>query len=125
MPVDIEITNPRSHFRPGMTVCATCAWQLDRRPKRLLALLIWTTSGRGTTDAVAAVTLDISPLAPPASEWDVELTIPLDAPPSYDGRLMSIQWSVRLDTGVAGEMASVEFVVSPTGKPLTPQRLLK
>lgn len=125
MPIDIAITNAGpQHFRQGDAVRVTAAWELERVPKSVEVRLLYTTHGKGTTDTVV-VASEINESPPAGGRWDVSLTIPADAPPSYDGRLLSIRWAAEAVTDKAKEIAEAELVVSPTGRAIVPQTLAK
>ena len=124
MPSDVALIDAPAFYRPGETVRGRAAWRLNKLPKRLESRLVWTTAGKGTTDIVAVASVRSDALAE-AGEWAFELTIPPNAPPDYDGRLVSIKWSLVFDTGRSGETAAVQLVVSRTGRPIVPPRLAK
>lgn len=108
---------------PGSTVRVHITWTLNSPPKSIDAHLVYRTSGKGTQDRVS-VASETFEGPQPHGQWDVTLTLPPDAPPSYDGRLLSVTWFVQADAG-KHESADVEFVLSPIGRPLTPQRTEK
>lgn len=127
MPIDLALADAdQMSFRPGDVVRLTAAWRLDPAPQQIDIRLVFRTAGKGTTDLVGvAVETRASPLA--NDQWDLTLTLPADAPPSYDGRLLSITWFAQADVISAKnrvlETAELPLVVSPTGRPIVPQRL--
>ncbi|MGC4030703.1 MAG: hypothetical protein QM754_02990 [Tepidisphaeraceae bacterium] len=125
MPIDIALNDAdQRQYRQDDAVRATAAWELDRVPKRIEVRLYYTTQGKGTTDTVVVASeKNESPQA--GGRWDVSLTIPADAPSTYDGRLLSIRWGVEAVTDKSKEFADATFTVSPTGQTLRPQSLAK
>ena len=118
MPVTITLPAP-GPFRPGDAVRVAVDWSCTEPPQRIEVRLIWRTSGKGTTDRVIAVA-DTKPSPPTAGKWETTMRIPIESPPSYDGKMLSIEWVAEANTGQKDDDAEQAMVVSPTGVPITP-----
>lgn len=98
----IAVTLSADSLALGDVVHGTASWSAEKPPKKVTAVLRWYTEGRGDTDeedvAEAELTLGDSAFGLTTS-FSFTLTIPEDSPPSYDGAILRILWSVdvRLD----------------------------
>ena len=140
MPIDLAIADQNSAdpnlasdagaavLRPGAAVRLNVAWITDQPPDHIEVRLVYRTAGKGTTDVVR-VAAETRPTPLADDRWAVTLTLPADAPPSYDGKLMSISWYAQADAigpkKKVMESAELALVVSPTSRPIVPQRLTK
>jgi hypothetical protein len=112
--------------RPGDAVRLNVAWDIDAAPARIEVRLVYRTAGKGTTDVVCATT---NTQESPANSGRriITLTLPPDAPLSYDGKLLSISWFAQAELiGTkkrVTDTAELPLIVSPIGRPITPQHL--
>jgi len=109
----IDVRDGRRNFRPGETVPITCAWQLEKQPKRVEVRLVWYTRGKGDSDVSVVQTV---PFAQPRELGleRTELQLP-EGPYSFSGKLISLVWAVELIVEPSGESHRVDLVVGPHG----------
>ncbi|MDB5326401.1 MAG: hypothetical protein JWM57_1970 [Phycisphaerales bacterium] len=140
MPIDLAIADRNAAgdptgeaaamplLRPGAAVRVNVAWTTDGPAEQIEVRLVYRTAGKGTTDVVRVAA---EALAFPKADdrWSATLTLPPDAPPSYDGRLLSISWYAQAEAigpkKKVMESAELPLIVSPTGRPIIPQQLAK
>jgi hypothetical protein len=93
--LDIKFNrNPKS-FRPGENLDATFTWD-NELPGRTITLRVrWFTIGKGTTSSFDFYEEAI-PLNAPQGEKPLRIKLPR-GPLSCEGRLLTIQWSVRIE----------------------------
>lgn len=100
-------------YRPGENVSGRAIWSHAGEPRSVVVRLYWTTSGRGTTDTEVAAEV-AAPSATDAGEFRFSLAVP-PAPPSFSGKLISLEWGVELLVEPGERAIQVAIVVSPTG----------
>jgi len=111
-------------FTHGESITGKVWWQSEKEPTQIDLELKWVTDGAGTVDV--GVT-DKATLGAAYHHLGCEgalsftLHVPQDAPPSYNGSIVSINWSVKatLDLPWAIDCKTVEeIIVSPTSTAL-------
>jgi len=116
----IEIDLVTDVVECGDTVAAVARWAPEEKPPRGIDVeLTYHTEGRGDTDrkVVARARHDVTE-GESGGELPVELTVPLEGPITYDGRLIRVIWSVTasLDMRMARDpSASHPLTVFPRG----------
>ena len=129
--VEIELDDARTDHASGETLRGRVSWTLASAPAAVEVRLGWTTSGRGTPDSCVVRTLAIefggsdSPFAGdlnqqvPVASAPFELRAP-DAPHSFAGTLVALEWSVEALAWPQGAWAplraSVAITVSARGE---------
>ena len=84
----------RTQFMPGETLAGSIEWSLDAPPRSVELALRWSTRGKGEADAETVASLRIdSP--PPVGNRTFEFRLP-DAPYSFEGKLISLDWELHL-----------------------------
>lgn len=113
----VQLDNQRSAFSPGEPLKGMVGWQLERMPRRVELRLFWYTSGRGTRDVgmVEARQLACDQAAGPIT---FEFKLPT-GPFSFTGQLISLQWAIELVIQPGSQTQRTEFVLSPTGAPIS------
>lgn len=107
---------------PGSSVQLQLAWSFEA-PAGIDVSLVYRTAGKGTQDAVSVATETIQTTAI-QGQSTITLTLPPEAPPSYDGKLLSVSWFAEARAGKK-ESAELPLVVSSIGRPITPARMEK
>lgn len=111
MTVSLTSRDGNTALRPGDLIELRGAWQLERVPEILEARLFWFTSGAGTQDVGLVATRPIEASMHGEQTFRFRLA---DAPYSFSGRLITLQWAVELVADQ--EVARWEFTMSPTGE---------
>ncbi len=85
------------NFVPGQAATVAVAWETPSPPEWIELALEWRTRGRGTTDAAVAFRhrWHADEGLESAGAQLVELTMP-PGPLTYSGRLVAVQWALRL-----------------------------
>lgn len=110
----IDVRDGRRNFHPGETVPITCAWQLEKQPKRVEVRLVWYTRGKGDADVSVVQTVEFDQPRTLGLEH-TELQLP-EGPYSFSGKLISLIWAVELIVEPSGESHRVDLVVGPYGE---------
>jgi len=94
-------------------------WLVDRAPESVELRLFWYTRGKGTQDAeVVGCQGFESPRAEDGRQFSLELPA---SPYSFSGELITLVWAAELVVSPPGEVARVEFVMSPEGRDVHPR----
>ncbi len=111
--IGLVLDESRFAFSPGERLAGTVAWQLETPPQRVELRLLWYTSGKGDRDVGVVETQDLDGLQ--ASERRrFEFVLP-QAPHSFSGQLVSLQWALEATAEPGGETARVDLVLAPGG----------
>lgn len=109
--LEIRTRDDKTSFLPGEELAGEVRWRLDTAPPRIELRLFWHTEGKGTKDVgiVANVGFD-------NPGWqdrrDFRFQLP-DAPYSFSGKLISLEWALELVLPVSGDTERLAIVVSP------------
>jgi hypothetical protein len=110
----LTVTGQRSVFAPGDVVDGVASWRLDAAPQTVEVRLFWYTKGKGTRDV--GITQLVSVATPGAAgEEHFKLVAP-QGPPSFSGRLISLQWALELVVEPGSLAERVELVIAPEGR---------
>ena len=95
----IQITLEKSEYALGEVVRGDAVWtpEKDCKPRKIITKLCWRTSGRGDEDSAdySRVDIDVGEARQGMSvPLSINLDLPLQAPLSYEGRLITIFWEV-------------------------------
>lgn len=112
----VGVRKQPAEYEPGEEIVGAAQWQLDRSPESVEARLLWHTTGRGFVDVgvVATVRFD-APLQDDTRPF--RFTAP-EAPYSYCGKLIRLDWAIELVALPHKESARVDLVIAPEAKPL-------
>jgi hypothetical protein len=110
MSISLVPRDSKATRRPDETLELRGEWQLPSMPKVIEARLFWYTSGKGTEDVGIIATRPVAPA--PSGSQSFKFRLP-EAPYSFSGRLITIQWAVELVAD--SEVARWEFTLSPSG----------
>jgi len=106
----------RLEFGPGGTIEGVAGWQLQEHPQSVRLFLMWYTMGKGDEDAsvVDEVQFDIGGSS---HEEPFSFKIPV-SPYSFEGKLISLQWTIELVTRKPNDVIRLDIMVSPWVKQL-------
>lgn len=94
----------------------TIGWQLPEPPKNAQLFLLWHTIGKGDEDLVVVKEVNFDQQSP-AHEATFQIRLP-DSPYSFEGHLISLQWTIEFTIN-NGEVANrVDILVSPWVTPV-------
>lgn len=95
--------------RRGGRLAGSLHWSLERRPDRLSLRLLWRVSGKGDPESGLSDRLELE--TPPA-QGEAAFDLRLEGPPSYQGVLISVLWTLELvdDAGQVVATRAVEVV---------------
>lgn len=92
--LNIELPTENTVFLPMEQISLELSWSLEKPPERIELRTVWNTVGKGTTDiGVADVVIYESP--DQAGTENLSLTLP-EAPYSFSGKYVSLQWALEL-----------------------------
>ena len=111
--VGLALDESRFAFSPGDTLAGTVGWVLETAPSRLELRLLWYTSGKGDRDVGVVETQELDGLQ--ASERRRFQFVLPQAPHSFSGQLISLQWALEATAEPGGETARIELVLAPDG----------
>jgi hypothetical protein len=113
MGLAIEIADGRTSFRGGEAIAGEVSWSLPRAADEIVLELLWTTRGKGTVDSQVVQSARFQ--KPPAQDSQpFEFALP-NAPLSFNGKLVSVVWYLRLLAKPSNEQTQLKIAVSPTG----------
>jgi len=119
--VELEGVEPdggKRAFAPGGELRGRASWTLDADPESVEVRLFWRTEGKGNPDTGVADTVAFD--APGRQDRrEFRLKIPA-GPYSFEGKLITILWSVEVVAEPGSEGGRQDVVVSPTGQPVRP-----
>ena len=109
--IEINIANKQTDFLPQEEISLRLLWELDKPPSRVELRVVWNTDGKGTTDIGVA---DIVAFDEPGNSGDESLNITLpEAPYSFSGSILSLQWAIELIAFPSKESYRKEISISP------------
>ena len=112
----IAVRKQPAQFQPGEEIIGAAQWSLKRAPKSVEARLLWHTTGRGIEDVCVAATVQFaSPLQEDTRPFTI--TAP-EAPYSFAGSLVTLQWALELVALPSKEIARIDIVIAPGGSPV-------
>ncbi len=114
----IVLTQTLPAFQPGEAVEGEVQWDLPEYTGELELTLRWTTEAKGEAEEPEGVGSQVVEVQASPGSRPFRFALPA-GPWSFEGRLVSVKWSLLLEG--AGEEASTEIVVSPTGRPIRPK----
>jgi hypothetical protein len=114
--LEIRTHDGKTVFMPGEEVVGEVSWRLDAPQPAVELRLFWHTQGKGTSDV--SVVDKISFDNPARQERrDFRFRLP-DAPYSFSGKLISLEWALELIVPSPWEIERLPIVISPTGAEL-------
>ncbi len=109
----IAVRKQPAAFQPGEEIAGAAQWSLKHAPKSVEVRLVWHTRGRGIEDVAVAATVQFeSPLQDDTRPFT--LTAP-DAPYSFSGSLITLEWALELVALPSKENARIDIVIAPGG----------
>lgn len=127
MNLEISIETEKNSYAPGESIYGKISWNCSKSPSNILLKLQWNTDGRGTCDidTVVKKTLPCSGLS---GEISFDLKIPKKCPPTYNGKLISIEWSLHAQADISWKVdpkTSIPLIISDTGRTYRPPKVQK
>lgn len=122
MSSEISIEIDKGCFAPGEVITGQISWNCSKPPSQIILKLRWNTDGRGTADIATAIEKNI-PCSGLKGETGFELEIPEECPPSYNGKLISLEWNLHAQADISWTIdpkTSIPLIISDTGKPYRP-----
>ncbi len=116
-PLAIQIDSHKTAFLPGESLRGVIRWQYEGRPGRLELRLIWFTRCMGTDDVGVVDSLVLEDPAP-GDARAFHFRIPA-GPYTYDGHIFKIRWALEFLRPGQNDCERLEFIVSPSGQPIT------
>jgi hypothetical protein len=114
MGLGIQIADGRTNFCSGQAVAGEVTWSLPKAPDEVVLELLWTTRGKGTVDTrIVQAVRYAKPLAQDSRAFDLPLP---HTPVSFNGKLVSVVWYLRLLARPSNEQAQLKIIISPTGQ---------
>jgi len=108
---DLQLHLEGDRFRAGETIIASVHWSLERPPAACLLNLLWYTSGVGE-EAVGIVERHCFDHLESQGRRRCRFTAPKH-PPSFSGRLVSLQWAVEALLQPVGGVARCDVIIAP------------
>jgi hypothetical protein len=105
--IDLEQTQ----LQPGQAVRGKILWALAKAPKALQLSLGWHTEGRGSCDRKVEAELNWNSEAT-SGEKPFEFTLPT-SPYSFDGTLISLNWTLTLSVKKGKASHELPITVAP------------
>lgn len=103
-----------AQFQPGEEITGAAQWVLRHAPKAVEVRLLWHTTGRGIEDACVVDTVSFdAPLQDDTRPF--KFTAP-DAPYSFTGSLIKLEWAVELVALPTNDNARAIITIAPAGK---------
>jgi hypothetical protein len=119
----VDLVGGKLAFAPGEELRGSASWSLDGDPESVEVRLFWRTEGKGTQDVGIADSIAFE--GPGRKDRrEFRLKIP-DGPYSFSGKLVAIVWSVEVVAEPGSQAGRQDIVVSPTGKPIEPPKLVE
>lgn len=119
---EISIEIDKKCYAPGEVLTGLISWNCLKPPSQIILKLRWNTDGRGTADIATAVEKNIH-CSGLNGEIRFDLAIPKECPPSYNGKLISLEWNLHAQADISWKVdpkTSIPLIISDTGKPYTP-----
>ncbi|MCA9075446.1 MAG: hypothetical protein KDA93_10455 [Planctomycetaceae bacterium] len=111
--LQIDIAGGQTSFEPGDEIDLTLSWELEQAPESIELRLVWSTSGKGTTDLEIVQTVPFE-FPSPRETRRTSITLPA-SPYSFSGKLITLQWALELIAFPAEESTRQEIVMAPAG----------
>jgi hypothetical protein len=112
--LNINLREPRAHFRPGEWAEGTVSWNFDRDVENAELRLLWFTRGKGDSDVSV---VDTQVFAHPGRMESRPFRVQMpNAPHSFSGKLISLLWALELVADGVDEVARLEFSLSASGE---------
>lgn len=110
----LELADGKTKYLPGETMEGVAFWDLAAVPNFIEVRLFWRTQGKGTVDLQIVHTVRFDqPKLQDRRPFRMEMPA---SPYSVSGKLVSIVWGLELVSEPAGDAATIEIVLSPTGE---------
>lgn len=110
----IAVRKQPAQFQPGEEIAGAVQWKFDRAPETVEVRLLWHTSGRGIEDVCVVDTVRFD--APAQDDTRPFSIIAPDAPYSFSGKLVTLEWALELVAQPSKENARVDITVAPGGE---------
>jgi hypothetical protein len=110
---NIYIDLEQTHLQPGQRFSGKILWALEQPPKQIQLSLGWATEGRGSCDQKIEAELNWDTEAT-SGEAPFEFTLP-SSPYSFDGQLISLNWTLKLSVKKGKAAHECPIIVSPHG----------
>jgi hypothetical protein len=110
----LTVAGSQRVFAPGEVIEGVVSWRLDALPKSIEVRLFWYTKGKGTRDVGIAQLVSFQ-TSGPLGEEPFRVVAP-QGPPSFSGRLISLQWALELVVEPGSLAERVELVIAPDGR---------
>lgn len=121
MSLSIQIRDQKTAFSPGERILGEATWQLEQQPKTVEVRLLWTTTGKGSTDTSVVETCFFGD--PQLTETrSFNFTLP-NGPYSFNGTLLSLTWHLHLFVEPSSENEVVDICVGPGGRAVVLPRI--
>jgi hypothetical protein len=122
MHAQIHTAADQLHFSPGEPITGTVSWGPDSAFQAAHLRLLWFTSGKGDRDIGIAQEL---PLDSPASGGTRSFHfVAPDHPPSFSGRLISLEWALELAISPDGPISTTTITIAPDARELDLSKFL-
>ncbi len=108
----IRFDDDRTSYSPGETVRGRALWLYDKAPERIEVRLFWYTQGKGDRDLGIADTVEIDCAGAAAGDQPFALQLP-DRPWSFQGKLITLTWSVEIVSLPKDEAEDFDIEVGP------------
>lgn len=111
---DLVIEPNGIEFRPGDRIEGDIRWSLGEAPESIAIRLLWKTSGRGDTDVAMA---DERVLERPGTSGrsSFKFFAP-STPPSFSGRLITLEWVLEAQVLPIDIVAHADLVIGPEAR---------
>ena len=121
MGLQIQIAGGRTRFRGGQEISGEVSWELPVAPREVVLELLWTTRGKGTVDTAIVESIRF-PKPPAKDEQPFRLRLP-ESPVSFTGKLVSLNWYLRVLAKPSNEQTQLKLIISPTGEEIELARI--
>jgi hypothetical protein len=109
----LTVAGTRRAYAPGEVIEGVASWRLDAPPASVELRLFWYTKGKGTRDVGIAQLVSFQ-TSGPVGEEPFRVVAP-QGPPSFSGRLISLQWALELVIEPGSLAERVELTIAPEG----------
>lgn len=111
--LQVDLPGDRTSFEPGEEVELTLSWELEEAPESVELRLVWSTSGKGTTDLAVVQRV---PFEFPSTQETRRTSVTLPGSPySFSGKLISLLWAFELIAFPSEDSTRREIVIAPEG----------
>lgn len=112
--VQLSLRDDRTAFSPGETITGAATWYLDTAPKNAELHLTWSTKGKGSEDIEVVASV---PFANPQANETRPFTLKLpEAPYTFSGQLISLDWVLELIIDPGDHSAHIDITLAPDGR---------